>query len=98
MSSTWLSSTESTSASSSPRSEAGSSWSAANAQDELLGVHVDLGDLIPGGAHLIVVALDEEGRDGRGVGGAQGQDVEQLTDLDAGGVDDLHVFEFGERE
>ena len=50
MSSTWLSSTASTRASSSPRIEAGSRSAARHERSKLLGVDVDRGDLLPGGA------------------------------------------------
>src|SRR5665648_136967 len=65
---------------------------------ELLGVDVDLRDVRPRHTILVVVALDEEAGDHGGLGGAQGDHIEQLADLRAGGVDHGHVFEFGEGE
>ncbi len=61
-------------------------------------VHVQLGHLPPRGAHLVVVALDDEAGDGRSLLGRQGKHVEQLADGGAAGVHDVHVLELGERQ
>ena len=67
-------------------------------QVQLIALDVDHGDLLPGGAMPLVVALDEEPDDRRGLGRAADDDIEQLPDLHTGGVDDVHVFKFGEGE
>ena len=65
---------------------------------QLLGVDVDLGDLLPRGADLSSSRSTKKPVTTAVVGGAEGDHIEQLADLRAGGVDDGHVFELGEGE
>ena len=69
-----------------------------HAEQQSLAVHVDLADLPPRGGELTFVAVDEEGGDHRRVDRGAGDHVAQLADLHAGGVEDFHAVELGERE
>ena len=94
---TWLSSTASTRAISSLDTEAGFELADRRGEHEAAAVDVDLADLRPRGAQLLVVAPHDEGGDRGGLAGKRGEHVEQLAQVGAGGVDDGHGLELGKR-